>query len=167
MPRMPRATTSSRNPRQWTSASDWATLTPSTRRRSSDPIPIAENTAASHNAALAHFSRTARRAFDATFAQHRLGPTGGNTRHVHLRHSQHDRAHGACNLAPAIAGRNSARHDRRFWELLCAPSPPAYLSAWACRRSHSHAGRAFAHSAARQKRSRSTRIAISKVRATA
>jgi hypothetical protein len=46
-PRRPRATRLSRNARQWTSASDRATETPSTRRRSSGPMPIAESTATS------------------------------------------------------------------------------------------------------------------------
>jgi len=44
---MPRAWRLSRKARQWTSAFDRATQTPSTRRRSSGPMPIAESTAAS------------------------------------------------------------------------------------------------------------------------
>ena len=46
-PRRPQAWRLSRKARQWTSASERATETPRTRRRSSGPMPIADSTAAS------------------------------------------------------------------------------------------------------------------------
>src|SRR5512134_1715020 len=126
-PRMPRSIRLSRKARQWISASEGSQETPSTRRRPSAPMPMAENRAAALAQLLvagveqeivdlaqrpaapsseflvqerggpADLGR--RQALQTKLGHHLGGIAGGDALHVHLGDRQHHRARGP---APAL-----------------------------------------------------------------